>query len=890
MRLWPSSLRGRLVCSFLVLSVSIVCLAGYIALVQAQGALRDEVFQRLQAVSLSKEARLTSWVNAQSQDLLLLSKTPEVLRAARHISWDQPGSPGHEAALETLAIRFLTVLETNPDLGEIFFISPNGGRTILSTSSDRETVFHSNAEYYLRGKEGFFVQKVYPSIVTSRPAMTASVPLRGRDGALFGVLAAHLDLSKVDRIIDEHPDQGRSGETYLVDRYNVLVSSERFGSEVFPRGVHSVGIDAAIRGLGGSGEYRDHKGTPVLGVYRWMEQFGVGLITEVPSMEAYAPARRLAWSILLLGLLSTMALAVGVFVIARQITGPILAIAQTAVRVAEGDLSQKADVGGDDEVGTLARTFNAMTAQLESLYRSLERKIDDLERTKGALFRSEERYRSLVEGVPDGIAILSGQQIIFMNGAGTKLLRLPRESAAPYPQVGEMAVVNDRELLATAIHEVSNTGEARDLELSLLRHDGTTMECELNIMPFESRTLQILFRDVTERKRDERERRRLEEELRQTQKMEAVGVLAGGIAHDFNNLLQAMGGYIQLLQGGGSLSRLQEKYLGELSYSAERATELVQRLLAFSRKVKMNARPMDLNATILTTMRLLERTIPKMIRIRTSLQEGIPQVLADPIQVEQIVMNLCSNAVDAIPGQGQLTVSTGCLGNRESAEIPELAPGRHVFLRIEDSGVGMDKEVMKRMYEPFFTTKEVGKGTGLGLATVYGIVTDSKGHIACISLQGQGTVFTVYLPAVDSDQPSAGPVCAPAKEALRGGSETILMVDDEERILEIGTDILGQYGYRILTASSGEHALETLGNGDGPVDLVILDLGMPGMGGELCLQEISRTRPGLKVIVASGYSGHKIRSNPKEFGAAAFLHKPYRLESLLSLVRSVLDE
>ena len=396
--------------------------------------------------------------------------------------------------------------------------------------------------------------------------------------------------------------------------------------------------------------------------------------------------------------------------------------------------------------------------------------------------------------------------------------------------------------------------------------------------------------DITATKQAMADLARLEGQLMQAQKMEALGNLTGGVAHDFNNLLQIISGYVQLLLTTKDEQNPDYKYLVEVRQAASRASDLIRRMLTFSRKVEVRMIPLNLNEVIVEALHLLERTVPKMVTIRTELASDLATIPADLTQMEQVIMNLANNAVQAMDDSGFLTIETENFPVHDKYIDPhiELDPGDYVLMKITDTGKGMDEATRQRIFEPFFTTKEPGKGTGLGLASVYGIVTSHSGKITCYSQANVGTTFKIFLPvttAITSIGKSARP---PA--ALIGGDESLLLVDDEEMILSIASDILHKHGYRTRLARSGEEAIEVYKRDMAAIDLVIMDLGMAGMGGAKSLEQLLVINPRIKVIIASGYGSYDIINDPARYGAAAFLSKPYRLDMLVLTVRKILDQ
>jgi two-component system, cell cycle sensor histidine kinase and response regulator CckA len=393
----------------------------------------------------------------------------------------------------------------------------------------------------------------------------------------------------------------------------------------------------------------------------------------------------------------------------------------------------------------------------------------------------------------------------------------------------------------------------------------------------------VFYEDITETQR-------LEEQLRQSQKMEAIGTLAGGIAHDFNNLLQAVMGYAQMImmdkkEGDPDLGRLRE-----IETAGRKAAELTKQLLTFSRKVKSNLRPVDLNQAVKQVEQLLKRTIPKMITIELLLEEGTKVINADPSQIEQVIMNLGINARDAMPEGGRLVIET------ETVKIDKeycrthlgAVPGEYILLTISDTGSGMSKETVEHIFEPFYTTKEADKGTGLGLSMVYGIVKSHGGYIMCYSEPGEGTTFKIYFPAIEAVIMEHGER-KEEREDIQGGTETILLVDDERLLEDLGKEMLEKFGYTVLTADRGERALDIYKEKKDEISLIILDIIMPGMGGKKCLEELLKINPLVKVIFSSGYSINGAGREAQHAGANGFIGKPYELRQMLMVVREVLD-
>ena len=417
------------------------------------------------------------------------------------------------------------------------------------------------------------------------------------------------------------------------------------------------------------------------------------------------------------------------------------------------------------------------------------------------------------------------------------------------------------------------------------KQDGSLIDVEIlsDWIEFEGRRARlVLAKDVTER-------RRLEEQLRQSQKMEAIGQLAGGIAHDFNNLLTAILGFCSLLERQVGANAQMRGDVAEIRHAAGRAAELTRKLLAFGRRQMLAPRVLDLNALVSDLDRMLRRVIGDHIVLVTQLEPALAPVKADLGQLEQIILNLVVNARDAMPQGGRVTIQTANtdLGEPNADTHAPVVPGRYVLLAVSDTGTGMHPEAKAHLFEPFFTTKEVGKGTGLGLATVYGIVKQSGGYIWVYSEPGSGTAVKIYLPSCDQPvQPAARP---PVLQGLPTGTETVLVVEDDEAIRSLARKVLTAQGYTVLEAADGLAALQIAQQHTGLLHLVLTDVVMPGMSGRELAQRLAPLLPQLKLLYMSGYTGDAVMHRGVLQDGLPFLAKPFSPEDLATTVRDVLD-
>ncbi len=532
----------------------------------------------------------------------------------------------------------------------------------------------------------------------------------------------------------------------------------------------------------------------------------------------------------------------------------------------------------------------------ERVMLGLARDITERKQAEEALRESEQRFRTLVEQAADAVALCSMEgRILDVNQRTCENLGYTREELLGMT-MDQIDMDMERDRHRNRYWHRLALGQRITFQGRHRRKDGTIFPVEVNVGLLElsgQRVMLGLARDISERKQAEEEKERLEAQLRQSQKMEAIGQLAGGVAHDFNNILTGILGYVELaeleLVGESATEARLADALHQIRQGAQRAAGLTRQLLAFSRRQVTQPRALNLNDILNEMTKMLRRLIPENIALDFVRAPDLRSVLADPGLIEQVIMNLVVNACDAMPDGGRLTLKTAnvTLDDRYAATHPEANAGPHVVLTVSDTGSGMDADTMQRIFEPFFTTKPIGQGTGLGLATVYGIVRQSNGHIGVHSEPGHGATFRAYLPAakgVPEHEPAA------AKTPPPTGSETILLCEDDERVRDLTEQILQSAGYTVIVARSGDHALKLASAHEGPIHMLITDVIMPNMHGKALARELTSRWPELGVLLVSGYASNVIAHHGVLEEGIEFLQKPFTRRALLERVRSILDQ
>ena len=822
-----------------------------------------EVIELQKAITEHVSDRVSLYLEEQEQKMLALTRTEYLPVLSR------------EQQADTL-LKFLSTSKEGR-YGHVFneiTLLDNSGTELVRQSRLRsfnkdDLRDRSNTDEYLvpvrTGKN--YYSPVYFDAVTGAPVMKISMPIKDlRTQAVEGILVSVLNLRSMEQLVAD-TRIGKNGIVYLLDQQrrvivhphpSIVLQNPHFDPPAEP---------AIITGI--QGEKAVVAAKDIAFGDRTLQ-----VVTELPVAEAF---HHLPHTIVIIGaiIVFTLAGAVALYVVlVRQLIIPLESLAKTARAISEGDFSQKAAAQRMDELGDLASAFNTMTGQLVH--------------TIGKLDREKNFVRNTIESItyPFYVIDVKDYKVILANSASgfgifaekKKCYQLTHNADTPCGGPDHPCTIEEIKKTKKPVRfeHLHGLGESAPKTYEVYGfpifddHGNVVQVIEYNI-------------DITEKKQ-------LEEQLRQSQKLEAIGSLAGGVAHDFNNILTAILGYSEIILMAMSKDDPLRPHMEAIQEAGDRASGLTRQLLAFSRKQVMELKVINLDAIINNMTEMLGRLIGEKIEMKLLLRSPTGNIKADPGQVEQIIMNLAINARDAMPDGGRLILETDTIELDEEycRTHAEVSPGSYVVFSITDTGQGMTPDVKDKIFDPFFTTKTQGKGTGLGLSTVYGIMKQLEGHIFVYSEPGHGTTFKIYFHEEKEVVPEKIAPDDHAK-ALSRGTETVLVVDDDPTIRKMVSDTLAPFGYQVIEADCGEKALEIFKAREGTIDLLLTDVIMPGMNGRELFERVKSIRPDQKMIFMSGYTDDVIAHHGVLEPGIFFINKPLVPSQLTKKIRDVLD-
>jgi len=765
----------------------------------------------------------------------------------------------------------------------LFFFSPEGRliaeSPFLPNRRGLDFSFRPYIKNTLATSASFISDPYVSSQPHQHPVIMITAPVFDRQGKVIAILAGSIDLMGPN-ILSKLAEKkiGKTGYLYLLSADRIMImhpDKSRIFKKV-PEGSNSL-YDRALRGFEGTDANLSNTGVPMLTSFKRLRLKGWLLAANYPQSEAYAPLTNAA-KILLGGMLAITLTAFAVIrYFSLHLTKPLLALTEHVAGLEDKKGEARLfRTTAQDETGTLAQAFNTMLAKLD-------RQQEDLR-------RSEELYRTVTEFSTDFIFWRApDRKMIFVSSNCKTFTGYAEEEFLADPGLLDaLFLPEDRKGWDNHVHPTDKAGMVLPLELRISTKAGQVRWVSHVCTEIHDETGRLLglrgsLADITPLKQAALEQEELKGQLAQAQKMESIGVLAGGVAHDFNNILSIILGYSELLLLEMAEDTPARAKVQTINEAGQRAATLTRQLLAFSRKQAIQLAPCSLNQLIRDLAKMLGRMIGEDISLEIRATAENDTVLIDPGQMEQVLLNMAVNARDAMPRGGSLIMET------ENRELDEeyakvhngVRPGKHVVLSVSDTGQGMAKDIQAKIFDPFFTTKERGRGTGLGLAMVYGIIKQLGGHIFVYSEPARGTTFKIFLPVVQSKVekvPLSSPLCLPR------GNETILVVDDEPSIRTLVTAILQPLGYTMLEAGDGAEALQISDSRAGRIDILLTDVIMPGMNGRELAAMITAKRPETRIIYMSGYTDNAIAQHGVLDPKIVLIEKPITADKLIGVL------
>ena len=873
------SIRSRLTAALVGLAIVPLCAVGVLFSMMSYTALRQQalVEQQLQAERVG--TAVESFVHELAGQMILLTKIHDVFTAGS--AMDKNWLLDELLAFEN---RFQELRLLGSDGTEL--IARSRGTIVLANELKNRAEDPVFKGPFSSGQPYF--GSIYLASDTGEPLMTISVPIQSPiTGKTVGVFLGKARLKKIWELLASQP--GRQGETiFILDDAGMVVAHPN-PSVVLRRSLFTLPVNHTgfVVGLGNE--------QVALGVTEInLGSHPLHVVAQRLESEVLALARN---TLLLITFLLLISLATATYLSIKAIntiTKPLRELAAVAREIKKGDLSRQMTYDKDDEVGELSIAFNAMTARLHLSFEEMAQEIEVRKQAEAALEEHRATLRQILDTIPQAIfwkdteSVYLGCNRVFAQAAGLsdpEMVRGKTDFDLPWPKEEAKAYrAGDQQVIST-------TKSKLHIIEPLQRMDGNRIWIDTSKVPLRDVKGEVqgvlgVYADITEKIRAEEEKKDLEIQLRQAQKMESIGTLAGGIAHDFNNILSIIFGFTDMSMTEDDAEKRRDD-LGRVYKAAERARDLVQQILTFSRKTEQQQQPLQMALLVKEVLKMLRSSIPTTIDIRQNICSNA-LVMADPTQIHQVVMNLCTNAYHAmLESGGVLAVSLEEVDiGPDDYDYIGLTAGRYLKLDVGDTGCGIEPELQEKIFEPYFTTKGLGEGTGMGLAVVHGIVKSHHGHISLYSEPGKGTNFHVYLPVCKQKTAIAPATTTPPVN--HGSGERILLIDDEEAICTMAKSILTKNGYSVTSFSNAQHALNAFTQQPDLFDLVMTDMTMPIMTGAELAKRLLGIRNDLPIILCTGQSALIDREKALALGIRAYLTKPFTKKTLLGTIHQAL--
>ncbi len=889
---------------------------------------RSEAFRELNRIADQKKEHLKYWIRERRADIHIFADN-ELVRTRveklmdRRDNIEATGLDKVEARIRlrqsveyhSLKSYLLRIKETYGFYKGLHITDAATGRFLVATY-DKDPVgdsfYSSPADRKLLAGNGY-VEPVILGHHSKTPVIHIIYPIKNSSGSVIAVLKMGINVNEtVIPLLNTGVGLGKSGEAFLVNsrkeslgKLKYRLNSGEFARPLLDQ-LQSEVVDRAVSGNNeGIMESDDYRGEAVLAAYRFIEmtpEWGWGLIVKRDQRELYAPLRHNVIVSIVFGLAGLVLVIVLTVVFARKISNPIMSLSEAAARVADGDFSVRAAAAPDKEVAILSRTFNTMVQHLQDSQSRLEQKVakrtgelqqsnENLQneisirhKIENDLQESVAKFRVLFEFSPQIVILTEAAdgRIIDVNNKFCENVGMSKEELVG-KSTTELGFFTP-EQRASHITEIREKGEIQGLEREIVLPDGRKFDGLVysRLLTFLDKPYVLtIVVDITEHKM-------LERKLLQSQKMEAIGTLAAGIAHDFNNILNSMFGYIEVLKRDLKGNERALSNLKSIGIGGRRAASLIQQILTFSRQADQNNVAVQLQTVIDDVVGLLHSTLPASVEIQQEVDVNCKEVMGDDTQLHQVVMNLCTNALQAMQEKGgvlaielkQISVSRALAENNS-----DLPAGEYARLRIKDTGIGIDEMVRQRIFEPYYSNRPSGEGTGLGLAMVHGIVKSHAGTIRCRSEVGGGTLFEMFIPVMKE-----GVIVVKQEESTPPEFKgRILYVDDEIANKQIWEIAFKHIGCKIVAETDSEKALQIFQQSPGSFDVVITDQTMPGMTGLELARQMLEIRPDLPIILATGFDNNANKEGALKTGIKGFIKKPHSLDDLLRVIARVTE-
>ncbi|WP_084456436.1 hybrid sensor histidine kinase/response regulator [Desulfogranum mediterraneum] len=769
----------------------------------------------------------------------------------------------------------------NSSLIQEIIITNSYGATVAASAQTSAYLQTDESWWLAARKQGIYLGRLLLDKSAGEYGIKLALRIDDPNGQFAGVIMAVLNVRDIIRAAEVGIRKYRTSRIQIITRAGQLIYSTspyRFLADLskIPFFQHALSDQEPFT-LKDGRQTRIYAASASQGVH-YLQGFDWILIISHQLNEVLAPYTRVQQQLMAISWILIVACLFLIYKLNRMVTVPLSALTAGIHRLRDGEQNLQVSVPNRDEFAQVATAFNEMVAHREMAAERLR--------------RSEERYRSLFNNARDMIHIIDpNQRIIDVNSRELEIMGYQREEYLGL-SLKELIHPDHQDEASPAIAAVMAGRGVDSFETALITRQGKKVFVEVSASPYLEEgsvvSVRAIMRDVSERKATEEARAKIEAQLRQSQKMEAIGTLAGGIAHDFNNLLSVILGYAELAKDMAEPDSKLGSYFDHILGAGNRAKELVKQILAFSRQAQIERIPLQLQSLVKETLKMLRASIPTTIQIRDKIDASCGRVKVDPTQIHQVLMNLCTNAYQAMEASGgTLRITLDPVRQEEQASLLKLRnrPATYVVLTVSDTGVGIPPEILDRIYDPFFTTKTLDKGTGMGLAIVHGIVTDSDGFITVESTPGQGSTFSVYLPVVEERAVSP----SQETEELPQGQGHILLVDDEKVLAEMTEEILVRLGYTVTIRDNGFDALFAFSHDPEQYDLILTDQTMPGMTGAELARRALELKPGIPIILCTGYSSLIDEQSAKDIGIREFAAKPLTRGVLAKLLKRVLQ-